>query len=119
MSDAIHDVASDLSLALIDAEEAIEDAVVAVNALITRTIAKRRETGILPGEAQPTILILHQAVSYTLKSSGMVLRAHGQMERHYQTLANGDTHPLTRENVQNRAAALQRRAKRHLSVVGD
>lgn len=117
MSEQIHDVAAELSPMILAAEEAIEDATAAVATLIAGTVAKRRATGMLPAEAQPTVLILQEALSHTIRSGNMVLRAHGRFEEQYRTLANGDTHPLTREGVQNRAATTTDADRRHLSVV--
>ena len=117
MSEHLHDVAAELSPMILAAEEAIEDAMVAVAALMAGTVAKRRAVGMLPAEAQPTVLMLQQALSHTIRSGNMVLRAHGRFEEQYRTLANGDTHPLTREAVQNRAATLAGRDQPHLSVV--
>lgn len=117
MPEPLHDVAAELSPMILAAEEAIEDAVVAVASLMAGTVAKRRAVGMLPAEAQPTVLMLQQALSHTIRSGNIVLRAHGRFEQQYRTLANGDTHPLTREGVQNRAATYARAEQSHLSVV--
>ena len=118
MSEVIHEIAAEMSPLILAAEEAMEDAMVAVANLMAGTVAKRREVGLLPIENQPTVLLLHRALTQTIESSGRVLRAHGKIEKQYQALASGDTHPLTRENVEKGAAAAARRRAPALALVG-
>lgn len=119
MSEIIHEVAAEMSPLVVAAEEAMEDAVVAIANLIAGAVARRRQVGMLPVEAQPTVLLLQRALDHTIESNGIVLRAHGSLEAHYKTLASGDTHPVTREFVQASAAtAARRRGAPALSIAG-
>jgi hypothetical protein len=116
MSKFIHEIAADVSPLVLAAEEAMEDAVVAIANLMAGAVAKRREAGVLPAHAQPTVLLLHKALTQTIESKSNVLRVHGKLEDQYRTLASDDVHPLTLEGVQRTAEAATRH--RHgLSVI--
>ena len=109
MSEFIHEIAAEVSPLVLAADEAMEDAVVALANLMAGAVAKRREAGILPAHAQPTVLLLHRALTQTIESQSNVLRVHGKLADQYRTLASDDVHAITVENVQRSAE----RATRH------
>lgn len=116
MSEFIHEIAAEVSPLVLAAEEATEDAVVAIANLMAGAIAKRREAGILHAKAQPTVLLLHKALGQVIDSKSNVLRAHGHLEDQYKTLASDDVHPITVEGVQRSAEKATHR-RRGLAIV--
>lgn len=119
MSEFIHEIAGEVSPLLRAAEEANENAIAAIADLISGTVSKRREAGIAPSDAQPTILLLRKALAQAVDSNGNVLRAHGRLHGHYKTLASDDLHPFTQEGTKGAAqqATQHRRAGRPLTIV--
>jgi len=116
MSEFIHEIAAEVSPLILAAEEAAESAVVAIANLMAGAVAKRREAGILLGQAQPTVLMLHKALGQAIDSTSSVLRAHGQLQDQYRTLASDDVHAITAEGVQ-RSAEIATRHRRGLAIV--
>ncbi|MEI9851557.1 MAG: hypothetical protein WDN24_12750 [Sphingomonas sp.] len=112
MSEHIHEVASEVSPLVQAAEEAMEDAVIAIANLMAGAVAKRREAGILPAEAQPALLLLHRALTSTIEGNSSMLRVHGKLEEQYRTLAADDVHPFTLEAVQRTAVEANRQRRR-------
>lgn len=116
MSKFIHEIAAEVSPLILAAEEAAEGAVVAIANLMAGAVAKRREVGILPAEAQPTVMMLHKALGQAIDSTSSILRAHGDLESQYRTLASDDVHAITAEGVQ-RSAEVATRHRHGLAVV--
>lgn len=118
MSEFIHEIAAEVSPLLRKAEEANETAIAAIADLIAGTVSRRREAGVCPSEAQPTILLLRKALSQAVDSNGNVLRAHGRLHQQYKTLASDDLHPFTQEGTKkaSRDASEHRRPRRHLRI---
>lgn len=117
MSEHIHELAAEVSPLVHAAEVAMENAVVAIANLMAGAVARRREAGIMPAAAQPTVLLLHRALTQTIEGGSTVLRIHGKLEDQYRTLASDDIHPLSEEAVLGQARAA-RPVARPLSLVG-
>lgn len=118
MSELIHEIAGEVSPLVQAAEEAMEDAVVAIANLMAGAVARRREAGVLPAQAQPALLMLHRALTSTIEGSNDVLRVHGKLEEQYKITAADDVHPFTVEGVQRTAEqASRRRGRRSLKAV--
>lgn len=118
MSEHIHEIAAEVSPLVLAADEAMEDAVVAIANLMAGTVSRRREAGILPADAQPTMLLLHKALSQTIETQNSVLRVHGKLEDQYRTLASGDVHGITAEGVL-RSAERATRHRGRLTAIGN
>lgn len=118
MSDQIHELASEVSPLVHAAEVAMEDAVIALANLMAGAVARRREAGIKPAAAQPTVLLLHRALTQTIEGGNTVLRVHGKLEEQYRALASDDVHPWSDDEVRNRASAAARGRKASVRLVG-
>jgi hypothetical protein len=117
MSEHIHELASEVSPLVHAAEVAMEDAVVALANLMAGTVARRRQAGIMPAAAQPTVLLLHRALSQAIEGGNTMLRVHGKLEDQYRTLASDDLHPLSEDAVTGQARSA-RQGRNPLSLVG-
>lgn len=118
MSEHIHDLASEVSPLVHAAEVAVEDAVVAIANLMAGAVARRRKAGIMPAAAQPTVLLLHRALTQTIQGGNTMLRAHGSLEGQYRTLAADDLHPLSEDAVQGHAQSFRPAVVTPLTLVG-
>ena len=118
MSEHIHAIAAEVSPLVLAAEEAMEDAVVALSNLMAGAVARRREAGMMPAAAHPTVLLLHHALGQTIASKSSVLRAHGKLAEQYRTLASDDLHPLTENGVSATAERTTRHRRKPLVAVG-
>ncbi|WP_448662508.1 hypothetical protein ACG3SL_17855 [Sphingomonas sp. CJ20] len=118
MSNDIHELAAEVSPLIHAAEVAMEDAVVAIANLMAGAVAKRRQAGIMPAAAQPTVLMLHRALSQAIEGGSTVLRVHGKLEDQYRVLASDDIHPLSEDAVRGQANGLRRRRTEPLTLVG-
>jgi hypothetical protein len=117
MSEHIHELAAEVSPLVHAAEMAMEDAVVALANLMAGAVARRREAGIMPAAAQPTVLLLHRALTQTIEGGSTMLRVHGKLEDQYRTLASDDLHPLSEEAVLGHARS-RRPAVQPVRLVG-
>jgi hypothetical protein len=117
MSEHIHELAAEVSPLVHAAEVAMEDAVVALANLMAGAVARRREAGIMPAAAQPTVLLLHRALGQAIQGGSTMLRVHGKLEDQYRTLASDDLHPLSEDAVQGQARSAPA-ARTPLSLVG-
>lgn len=111
MSDQeIHEIAREVSGLIREAEEATDNAVVAIANLMAGAVKARRRAGVRSVTGQPTLLRLNRALDRVINGGSDVLRVHGDLHGHYSEEARGDTHPYTDETFTS--------AKTPLKVVG-
>lgn len=79
MSENIAAMTARLQLAVPQAEIRIDDALIAVSALMTSVVTARRATGVPAKTGQGTILRLAKAQMSLVEVSGDILRAHGEL----------------------------------------
>lgn len=79
MSDNFSAMAARLQRAVPNAEIRLDDALIAVSALMTSVVTARRETGVPAKTGQGTILRLAKAQMSLVEVSGDILRAHGEL----------------------------------------
>lgn len=79
MSENIAATTARLQRAVPNAEIRIDEALIAVSALMTSVVTARRETGVPAKTGQGTILRLAKAQMSLVQVSGDILRAHGEL----------------------------------------
>lgn len=89
----IADVSAKLTEEVPNAEERIDDALIAVSALITTIVSARREIDVPRSTGQSTIIRVAKAQMSLIDASSNVLRAHTDLVKIGQEKAGWDIHP--------------------------
>ena len=92
MSDKMSVMAARLQRDVPNAEASIDEALIAVSALMTSVVTARRETGVPAKTGQATILRLAKAQMSLVEVGGDVLRIHGELADIGQERAGYDLH---------------------------
>jgi hypothetical protein len=90
---AIGKISAKLSDEVPNAEERIDDALIAVSALMTTIVTARRDVDVPPATGQATIMRVAKAQLSLIDASSNVLRAHSDLVKIGREKAGWDIHP--------------------------
>jgi len=84
MSDTkVHEIAHDVTDLILVAEEAADNAVVAIANLMAGAVQARRRAGVVGATGQPTLLRLKRALDRVIDGGSDVMRVHGELHGQY------------------------------------